>query len=65
MEWSMRLYCDNKSAGSIAHNMIQHDWTKYIEIERCFVKEKLESRLVCIPYVSTLGQPVNVLTKEV
>jgi ATP sulfurylase len=60
----MRLYCDNKSAISIAHNTVQHDRTKHIEIDRHFIKEKLESGLICTPYVSTHGQLANVLTKE-
>lgn len=32
--------CDNKSAISIAHNPIQYDRTKHIEIDRHFIKEK-------------------------
>ncbi|KAI3459864.1 hypothetical protein Pfo_016527, partial [Paulownia fortunei] len=49
----MRLYCDNKSAINIAHNPVQHDRTKHIEIDRHFIKEKLESGLICIPYMPT------------
>ncbi|RVW46182.1 hypothetical protein CK203_076168 [Vitis vinifera] len=30
----MKLYCDNKSAINVAHNPIQHDRTKHIEIDR-------------------------------
>ena len=59
----MRLYCDNKSAISIAHNPVQHNRTKHIEIDRHFIKEKLDSGLICTPYVSTHGQLDDVLTK--
>ncbi|RVW64248.1 Retrovirus-related Pol polyprotein from transposon RE1 [Vitis vinifera] len=59
----MRLYCDNKSAISIAHNPVQHDRTKHIEIDRHFIKEKLDSGLICTPYVSTHGQLTDILTK--
>ncbi|KAL6331168.1 hypothetical protein AAG906_009596 [Vitis piasezkii] len=38
----MKLYCDNKSAINIAHNPIQHNRTKHIEIDSHFIKEKLE-----------------------
>ena len=34
----MKLYCDNKSAINIAHNHIQHNRTKYIEVDRHFIK---------------------------
>ena len=59
----MRFYCDNKSAINIAHNPVQHDRTKHIEIDRHFIKEKLDSGLICTPYVSTHGQLANILTK--
>jgi hypothetical protein len=41
----MRLYCDNKSAISTAHNPMQHDRTKYIEADKHLMKEKLDSDL--------------------
>ena len=59
----MRLYYDNKSAINIAHNPVQHDRTKHIEIDIHFIKEKLESGLICTPYVPTGGQLADVLTK--
>lgn len=38
VKWAgpMKLYCDNKSAINIAHNPIQHDRTKHIEIDKTF-----------------------------
>ena len=59
----MRLYCDNKSAISIAHNPVQHDRTKHIEVDRHFIKEKLDSGMICTPYVSTQNQLADILTK--
>ena len=59
----MRLYCDNKSTINIAHNPVQHDRTKHIEIDRHFIKEKLDSGLICTPYVPTHGQLADILTK--
>ena len=47
----MKLYCDNKSTINIAHNPIQHDRTKHIEIDRHFIKENLEEGIVCMSFV--------------
>ena len=62
-ERPMRLYCDNNSAISIAHNPVQHDRTKHIKVDRHFIKEKLESGLICTPFVSSNDQLADVLTK--
>ena len=43
---AMKLYCDNTSAIEIAHNPVQHDRTKHVEIDRHFIKEKLEAEII-------------------
>jgi hypothetical protein len=45
------LYCDNKAAINIANNPIQHDITKHVEIDRYFIKDKLDESTVCMPFV--------------
>ncbi|RDX81735.1 Protein LNK1, partial [Mucuna pruriens] len=59
----MKLYCDNKSAINIAHNPVQHDRTKHIEVDRHFIKEKLDNGLIFTPYVPSQGQLADILTK--
>ena len=59
----MKLYCDNKAAICMAHNLVQHDRTKHVEIDKHFIKEKLESGIICIPYVPSDGQITDVFTK--
>ena len=39
---SMRLYCDNKIVINIAHNPVQYDKTKHVEIDRHFYQEKVK-----------------------
>ena len=48
---SNEAYYDNKSTINIAHNLVHHDRTKNVEIDRHFIKEKLESGLICTPFV--------------
>jgi hypothetical protein len=61
----MKLYCDNKAAISIAHNPIQHDRTKHVEVDRHFIKEKLTEGLICTSFVRTENQLADILTKGV
>ncbi|XP_061360276.1 uncharacterized protein LOC133304287 [Gastrolobium bilobum] len=61
-EGPLKLLCDNKSAICIAHNPVQHDHTKHIEIDRHFIKEKLDSGLITT-YIPSSCQLADVLTK--
>ncbi|KAJ9550922.1 hypothetical protein OSB04_014967 [Centaurea solstitialis] len=59
----MRLLCDNELAINIANNPVHHDKTKHIEIDKFFIKEKLDSGLLKISHVPTEGQVADCLTK--
>ena len=61
----MKLYCDNTSAIEIAQNPIEHDYTKHVEIDRHFIKEKLEAGIIDFPFVRSEHQLADVLTKAV
>lgn len=41
----IKVYCDNKPTFNISHNHVQHDKTKYVEVNRHFIG-KLDSGLI-------------------
>ncbi|KAA0050869.1 putative mitochondrial protein [Cucumis melo var. makuwa] len=62
-ETPLKLFYDNKAAISIANNPVQHGRTKHVEIDRHFIKERLDSGSIYIPYIPSSQQVVDVLTK--
>ena len=64
-EKTCKLLCDNKAAISILENPVQHDRTKHVEIDRHFIKENLEEKIVEIPYVKSEDQLADILTKTI
>ncbi|PRQ35370.1 putative RNA-directed DNA polymerase [Rosa chinensis] len=62
-EKAMQLYCDNKATIEIAHNPVQHDRTKHVEVDRHFIKEKLDGQIIMFPFVPTEEQLADILTK--
>ena len=60
----MRVWCDNQSAISIANNPVQHDRTKHVEIDRFFIKEKLDAGIISLSHVSSQQQFADCLTKS-
>jgi len=59
----LRVWCDNISSINIANNPIQHDRTKHVEIDRFFIKEKLDDGTIELRYVNSGGQIADSLTK--
>ncbi|RVW99728.1 Retrovirus-related Pol polyprotein from transposon RE1 [Vitis vinifera] len=63
IELPIKLYCDNKAVISISHNLVQHDKTKHIEVDKHFIKEKIEKGIICMTYIPTREQLADIFTK--
>jgi hypothetical protein len=61
----MSLHCDNKAAITIAQNLVQHDRLNQVEIDRHFIKEKLDQNLIKFLFVRSEHQLADILTKAV
>ena len=59
------LYCDNKATISFFEKLVQHDRMKHVEIDRHFVKEKLENKIISLPFIRLKDQLADILTKAV
>lgn len=52
------------SLPSILHTTpVLHDWTKHIEVDKHYIKEKLDNNLISTPDIPSNMQLVNILTK--
>ena len=59
----LKFYCDNKAAISMALNPVQHERSKHVEIDRHFIREKVEEGIICLTFLPTHLQAADVLTK--
>ncbi|GJW51621.1 putative RNA-directed DNA polymerase [Tanacetum coccineum] len=62
---SIWIMSDNKAAIQISENPVQHDRTKHVEVDRHFIKEKLETGIIKLPFVKSEDQLADILTKAV
>ena len=59
----IKMYCDNMAAISICHNPVQHDRTKHVEIDRHFIREKIDDGIINLKYIPSREQIGDVFTK--
>lgn len=59
----MLVYCGNKTAINIAHNLVHHDKTKHVEIDKHLIKEKMDRGQIYTPYVASTKKLTDLFTK--
>jgi hypothetical protein len=61
----LQLYCDNQATINMVNNPVHHDRTKHVEIDRHFIKEKVDDGMLQINFVKSGDQLADILTKGV
>jgi hypothetical protein len=59
------MCCDNKATIAIANNLIQHDRTKHVKVDRHFIKQKLDEKTVIFSFVKSEDQLADILITAV
>ncbi|GJX45875.1 ribonuclease H-like domain-containing protein [Tanacetum coccineum] len=58
------VYCDNVSVVYMSANLVQHQWTKHIEIDIHFVRDMVTAGAVRVLHVPSRFQYADIFTKD-
>lgn len=61
----VEIYCDNISAISMAENPTQHDKSKHVEINRHFIQENIENKIIHLKHIPSNQQAADIFTKPI
>ena len=59
------MYCDNKSAMQIAHNLVFHEGTKQIEIDYHITRHHFKHGTITLPFVFSSLQFADFLLSRI
>ena len=60
---TMCVFCDNTRAINLSKNPVQHLKLKHIEIRYRFIRDLVEENIVCLEFINTENQKVDIFTK--
>jgi len=60
---AMVINCDNQSSIKLAYNPMFHKNTKHIDTKFHFVREKLQSKEICVEYCNSCDNMADIFTK--
>ena len=61
----MVLFCDNMTTIEIANNLVQHNWTKHIELDRNYIKDNLDFGMIKVLDIKGVDQQENMMNHVV
>ena len=57
------IYCDNQSNIKLSYNPVFHERSKHFEVDYHFTRQKVESNVIKVDFISSQMQPADILTK--
>ncbi|KAM1607073.1 hypothetical protein ACFX15_027331 [Malus domestica] len=58
------IWCDNVSSMALASNLVFHSWTKHLEVDYHYVREKVVRKQLLVNFICSQDQIADLFTKS-